>query len=211
MTKKEIQNLKTNRVTFFMAGALFALIGLFFIPFLLVGIILICLGWKANKTYKGSLRKSPVAQHGQRTPLEPVYESEVKVAAVEPVKVEEIPQEQYEKMRNMCANLHKEYVTLLKEYKDSDESGKVYILKECYRKLNVLDSIVSKYKCYYELDMYDEFEKIEKKAKSFINAYIKEQRESGEPDYCIDINQFSIDLYFIDDYIFSKDEKLNNI
>ena len=131
---------------------------------------------------------------------------EVKAPDPEP---EPVSPEKYEKMRKMCEDIHKEYKELLKEYRDSDNEGKVYILSECYRKLNVMESTVNKYKCYYELDVYDEFEKIEKKARSFINAYIKEEREDGNEDYMIDVIQFSDDLDFISDYIYEKDEKLN--
>lgn len=211
MTKKEVRNMKINRVTFWIAGGLFALMGIVFIPFLPVGIILMYLGYQANKEYKKALLQEQTKQPEPVIKPEPACKPEVKEAADEPIKEEEIPQEQYEKMRLMCSELHKEYKTLLKEYKDSDESGKVYILKECYRKLNVLDSTVSKYKCYYDIDAYEEFEKIEKKAKSFINAYIKEQREAGNDDYMIDVTQFSDDLEFISDYIYEKDEKLNKM
>lgn len=211
MTEKEIRNMKINRVTFWIIGVLFAFMGVAFIPFLLVGIVLMYLGYKTNKEYKKAIKKEQIKQPEPVTKMEPVRKPEIKEAADEPVKAEEIPPEQYEKMRLMCIDLHKEYKALLKEYKDSDESGKVYILKECYRKLNVLDSTVGKYKCYYEIDTYEEVEKIEKKAKSFINAYIKEQREGGNDDYMIDVIQFSDDLEFISDYIYEKDEKLNRM
>ena len=111
----------------------------------------------------------------------------------------------------MCKDIHDEYRKLLKEYKDSDTDGKVYILSECYRKLNVLESTISKHKCYDDIDVYEEYEKIEKKARSFINAYIREEREDGNEDYLIDVMQFSLDLIFISDYIHEKDEKLNKI
>lgn len=48
-------------------------------------------------------------------------------------------------------------------------------------------------------------------AKSFINSYIKDERENDSDDYMIDITQFSFDLDFISDYIYEKDEKLNKI
>ena len=55
--------------------------------------------------------------------------------------------------------------------------------------------------------MTEEMEQIEKKAKSVINAYIKEEKENGA--YYIDIIQFADDLDFISDWIYEKDEKLN--
>lgn len=133
-----------------------------------------------------------------------------KAAAPTPVQtpvVEVAPDpEECKRMGEMCKDMHNEYKELLKEYSGSDTDGKVYILKECYRKLSVIETTVNKYKCYYDIDVYDEYEKIEKKAKSFINAYIKEEREAGND---IDVTQFSMDLDFISDYIYDKDEKLN--
>jgi hypothetical protein len=111
----------------------------------------------------------------------------------------------------MCIDIHKEYNNLLKEYKDADTEGKEYILSECYRKLEVIESTINKHKCYYDIDLYDEYEKIDKKAKSFINSYIKQERENGFDDYMIDVTQFSDSLDFISDYIWEKDEKLNKI
>ena len=148
---------------------------------------------------------------GAKTP-EPVVNESVKVEA-EPVKIiepEPVDPEQFDKMKNMCMDLHKEYKDLLKDYSKSDTEGKVYILKECYRKLDVIETTIDKYKCYYDIDIYDERAKIEKKARSFINAYIKEERESGADDY-IDVTQFATDLDFISDYIYEKDEKLNKM
>lgn len=137
-------------------------------------------------------------------PITPIIEPVAPVVEPEP-----ITEEQINKMTDMCKDIHKEYNNLLKQYKDADTDRKVYILKECYRKLDVMDTTISKYRCYYELDTYEEMEKIEKKAKSFINAYIKDQREDGFEDYEIDVTQFSDDLDFICDYIYDKDEKLN--
>lgn len=133
---------------------------------------------------------------------------------IEPVKISEpepVDPEQFDKMKNMCIDIHKEYKDLLKGYSKSEPEDKVYILKECYRKLDVMETTIDKYKCYYDIDIYDEREKIEKKARSFINAYIKEERESGSDDYMIDVTQFSTDLDFISDYIYEKDEKLNKM
>lgn len=129
------------------------------------------------------------------------------VVEVKPVVVEVAPDPvECERMAEMCKDIHKEYKDLLKDYSGADTEGKVYILKECYRKLSVIETTVSKYKCYYDIDVYDEYEKIEKKARSFINAYIKGEREAGND---IDVTQFSFDLDFIADYIYDKDEKLN--
>lgn len=140
----------------------------------------------------------PVASAPVQTP--------VVVSAPDP---EPVSPEQYERMAEMCKDIHKEYKDLLKDYSGSDTEGKVYILKECYRKLDVIETTVSKYKCYYDIDVYDEYEKIEKKARSFINAYIKSEREAGNDDYMIDVIQFADDLDFISDYIYEKDDKLN--
>lgn len=151
----------------------------------------------------------PAAVAQDEPPAAVTKEVEIIKPEVKEPEPEPVTPEQYERMRKMCEDIHKEYKELLKEYRDSDNEGKVYILSECYRKLNVMESTVNKYKCYYELDIYDEFEKIEKKARSFINAYIKEEREDGNEDYMIDVIQFSDDLDFISDYIYEKDEKLN--
>jgi hypothetical protein len=122
------------------------------------------------------------------------------------VEPEPVSPEQLERMTTMCKQIHKEYKELLSEYKLLETDGKVWTLKECYRKLNVIETIVNKYKCYYDIDVYEEYENIEKKARAFINAYIKDEREAGND---IDIIQFSDDLSFISDYIYEKDEKLN--
>ena len=145
-----------------------------------------------------------------QTPVdEPVVEEVVENKTTVTPEVESFTPEQVDRMRKMCEDIHKEYTDLLKGYSGTSEENKVYILKECYRKLTVIESTVNKYKCYYDIDVYDEYEKIEKKAKSFINAYIKEEREAGNDDYMIDVMQFSDDLDFISDYIYEKDEKLN--
>ena len=56
---------------------------------------------------------------------------------------------------------------------------------------------------------WNEIEKIEKKAKAFINGYIRQQRNNDFFDYEIDVLQFANDLDFINDYIYDKDDKLN--
>lgn len=140
---------------------------------------------------------------------EPVASAPVQTPVVVSPEPEPVSPEQYERMANMCTEIHKEYKDLLKGYSDSDTERKVYILKECYRKLDVMETIIDKYKCYSDIDVYDEYEKIEKKGKSFINSYIKDEREAGNDDYMIDVTQFSDELAFISDYIYEKDEKLN--
>lgn len=116
--------------------------------------------------------------------------------------------ENKQKTKMLCRDIYEEYKKLLRGYKDSDTEEKVYILKECYRKLGV---IKEKDIFCEDIDIYEEYEKIEKKARLFINAYIKEEREAGNDDYMIDITQFSFDLDFISDYIYEKDEKLNKM
>jgi len=136
---------------------------------------------------------------------------EIKQPAADFKEPEPVTPEQYERMAEMCKDIHKEYKALLKDYSGASIESKVYILCECYRKLSVIETTVLKYKCYYDIDVYDEYEKIEKKARSFINAYIKDEREAGNDDYMIDVTQFAIDLDFISDYIYEKDEKLNKM
>lgn len=134
---------------------------------------------------------------------------EEKVEESQKQEIEPITEEEFNRLKNMCCDIHKEYKELLKGYKDADIDGKVYILKECHRKLSVIESTVYKHKCYYDINIYDELEKIEKKAKTFINTYIRDQREAGYDDYMIDVTQFDLD--FISDYIYEKDTKLNKI
>ena len=168
--------------------------------------------WLNNKPTVATPTATPVINTPVITESVPV--SKPVVNNPEPVKEvipdpESITEEKFNKMKNMCKDIHKEYKELLKEYKDADTHEKVYILKECYRKLDVMQTTVLTYNCYDDLDTFEEMEKIEKKAKSFINAYIKEQREENFEDYEIDVTQFVNDLDFIDDYIYEKDSKLN--
>ena len=153
------------------------------------------------------LNDKPVSVNTPIKVTEPVVSAPVvSVKAPEPISPE-----QFDKMKNMCIDIHEEYNDLLKKYNKSDTDERIHILKECYRKLDVMETTIDKYDCYDDIDIYDEREKIEKKAKSFINAYIKEERENGSEDYEIDVTQFSDDLDFIWDYITEKDEKLNKI
>lgn len=170
------------------------------------------IGWLVDTVkylleWLNSKPKAPVID----TPVVCAPEPVVSGPVVEVKAPEPISPEQFDKMKNMCIDIHKEYKTLLKSYSDADTDERVYILKECYRKLDVMETTINKYDCYSDIDIYDEREKIEKKAKSFINAYIKEERENGSEDYEIDVTQFSDNLDFIWDYITEKDEKLNKI
>lgn len=143
----------------------------------------------------------PAAETTEEVKPEPVE--------VKPVEKVEVSAEEFERLRTMCMDIHEEYKDLLKGYSGQSERGKVHTLKECWRKLEVIETTVNKYGCYDEISMYEEYEKIEKKARSFINAYIRDEREDGKENYEIDIMQFSNDLEFISDFIYEKDEKLN--
>mgnify|MGYP000286653118 CR=1 FL=1 len=61
-----------------------------------------------------------------------------------------------------------------------------------------------------KLSGFDEMEKIEKKARTFINSYIRNGKENGDDPISIvcDIEIFADDLDFISDYICDKFEKL---
>jgi len=115
---------------------------------------------------------------------------------------------EYERKAKLCETIYNEYKELLKQLKDAEDIyEKIDILKECFRKLDVINTTHHYNDCYRY--MTDEMEQIEKKAKSVINTYIKEEKENGA-DY-IDIIQFVDDLDFISDWIYEKDEKLNRI
>lgn len=128
--------------------------------------------------------------------------------------VKENPAEM-ERLANMCADISAEYKQLLKKYQnldiseDNDIDSMVHILKECYRKMDVIATTISTYRVAVALDPWNEIEKIEKKAKAFINGYIRQQRNNDFFDYEIDVLQFANDLDFINDYIYDKDDKLN--
>jgi len=123
--------------------------------------------------------------------------------------------EEYQRLHDLCVDIHNEYKGLLTKYRkfdiENDYEEMVWILKECFRKLEVLATNIEYYLCYDEIDPWDEQEKICRKAKSFINSYIKERREQGDDDYEIDITQFAFELSFIADYIYEKDNKLNKM
>ena len=175
---------------------------------------LVGIGWLADSIkYIVEYVKSRPAAAVKSPDTVPAAEitEEVKPEPVEakPVEKVEVSAEEFERLRTMCMDIHKEYKDLLKGYSGQSERGKVHTLKECWRKLEVIETTVNKYGCYDEISMYEEYEKIEKKARSFINAYIRDEREDGKENYEIDIMQFSNDLEFISDFIYEKDEKLN--
>ena len=191
---------KKRKLVLIGSGVILLLASVIFAPFGIIGLILLIVGIM-TKVPTETVIKTP----------DPVVKSEPVVVEPVIVKTEPIDPEQFDKMKNMCIDIHKEYKDLLKNYTDGDIDRRVYILKECYRKLDVMETTIDKYDCYDDIDIFDEREKIEKKAKSFINAYIKEERDNGFEDYEIDVTQFCTDLDFIWDYINEKDEKLNNI
>lgn len=125
-------------------------------------------------------------------------------------KIESDPNE-YARYEKMCSDIHNEYKELLSEYRDmevgEDAEKMIYILNECYRKMEVLGNIEGLGVIYDKLNHWDEKEKIEKKAKTFVNKYIKYHKDIGYDDYMIDV--MSLDLDFIIDYLMEKDRKLN--
>ena len=118
---------------------------------------------------------------------------------------------EYERLHNMCCDIAAEYKDLLERYKDYNPTNESSALKmagilgECYRKMDVLQTTILWHDCYNELDPFDEMEKIEKKAKTLINTYARENKDCGY----IDLTSFSDSLWFIGDYIDEKEEKLN--
>lgn len=215
--KTQINNAKMGSLTVLIMGIFFCLIGIVFKTFLVVGIVSFIIAGVYYKKYKDLLKESEQKiENSDTVPAveevaEPFTEEISEVEESEEIEEPEEPitQERFDEMKNMCSDIHKEYKELLKGYSGADTDRKVYILKECYRKLAVMESTILKYNCYDEIDLYGEAEKIEKKAKSFINSYIKEEREDGAEDFMIDIIQFVDDLSFIYEYIYDKDEKLN--
>lgn len=150
-------------------------------------------------------------QQKEEQRLKAIKEYEEKQKQKEMFKIEH--KEEFDRITQLCKDVHNEYKELLKEYRgldiEYDEDRMVYILKECYRKLEVIQERQEKYDCYKELFMFEEMEKIEKKAKAFINKYIKTKKEEGYDNDMIDIMQFADDLDFINGFIYEKDEKLN--
>lgn len=116
--------------------------------------------------------------------------------------------EEFQRKVKLCEDIFREYNSLFKTLKNIDDIyEKVSVLKECYRKLDVIDNTHHANDCFYYV--FDEKEKVEKKAISTLNAYIKDECASGSENYEIDIMQFSDDLDFIYCWIYDKDEKLN--
>ncbi len=64
------ENMKINRVTFLVVGIIFIFLGLFFVPFLIVGGLLLFLSYKTNQAYKEALKEDV------QTTIEPVKKSE---------------------------------------------------------------------------------------------------------------------------------------
>ena len=143
--------------------------------------------------------------------LKTLQEMEKKKKKREMFKIEN--KKEYERLNSLCKDIHNEYKDLLKEYSeldiDYDQSKMQNILKECYRKLEVIQEYQENYDCYSQLYVLGEMDKVKNKAKTFINKYIKLQKENGYDNDTIDVMQFYDDLWFIYDYIDEKYEKLN--
>jgi hypothetical protein len=118
--------------------------------------------------------------------------------------------DEYQRKVQLCEIILKEYHDLYKTIsKIEDLEEKITILKECYRKLEVIQTTHYYNGCFRTID--EEIKQISKKAISVLNAYIKSEKEDGIDDFTIDILQFAEDLDFISDWIYEKDEKLNKI
>lgn len=201
------------------AAGLFALIAsIAAIIFLPVAILLfwyayVCIKEQKRRKVAQAEKEAREAERQREKTQQKAAETTEKVKSepieVKPVQKVEVSAEEFERLRAMCIDIHNEYNNLLKGYSGQSERGKVHTLKECWRKLEVIETTANKYGCYDEINMYEEYEKIEKKARSFINAYIRNEREDGKENYDIDIMQFTDDLDFISDFIYEKDEKLN--
>lgn len=120
--------------------------------------------------------------------------------------------DEFNRLNNLCATIHSEYKALLKEYNsldfEDDQDRMQYILKECYRKLSVISTNIEYYDCYDKIDLDAEIEKVERKAKTFVNKYIAYEKEQGTPKDEIDLSDLYEDLDFITDYLFEKENKL---
>lgn len=216
-------------------GAIAVTVSLFYVFMPALGIFLIYKAIKKSRTLKSAAQKAKeyeIARQKeaarqaeiarQKAAEDAARQAEIariQAAAAEKERkriqaVKEDPAEM-ERLTNMCADISAEYKQLLKEYRDLDISddddidSMVHILKECYRKMDVIETTVQKYQVDVALDPWEETEKIEKKAKAFINKYIRQQKDEGFLDYEIDVMQFDPDLDFINDYIYAKDDKLN--
>lgn len=120
--------------------------------------------------------------------------------------------DEFKRLQDLCATIHSEYKTLLKEYNslefEDDQDRMLYILKECYRKLTVISTNIEYYDCYDKIDLDAELEKLERKAKTYINKYIAYEKEQGTPKDEIYLSDFYEDLNFVSDYLFEKESKL---
>ena len=98
MEEKQIKNMKINRVTFLIAGVIFLLFGIFFIPFLIVGVLLILLAYKTNKTYKEALNVKVEV----KPEIDPESKEEIKKPVTETVKVMDLDGSVRELSINLC-------------------------------------------------------------------------------------------------------------
>lgn len=127
-------------------------------------------------------------------------------AEIERKKLEE--PEEYKRKADLCSTIYAEYESLLSTLRDTDDIlEKGEILKECYRKLDVINTTHYNNDCFRDVD--DDIEKIEKKAQSILSSYITQQRKDGAENDEIDILQFEYEFDFISDWIYEKDEQLN--
>lgn len=230
MKKKEKLVLIVLRVIAVLIGIFGALCLIPALPFGLVVLAVAAFIWyQTVRIKKGYIKKAQdkadaQARAAEKERLEAEKKAEAERAAAEAAKKKEEEHKkmtasreatknnpaEYERLHNMCADIVKEYKELLKQYKNLDPADEcdalsmASILKECYRKMDVLATTIIWHDCYNDLEPYDEMEKIEKRAKSLINAYARE----NNGDY-LDLSQFSDSLWFISDYIYDKEEKLN--
>lgn len=214
-TKAELIMVK---VTMIFVGAMFLLMSFFAVIFLPVAAVCfwfayVCIKEQKRRKVVQAEKEAREAEEQREKTQQKAAETTEKVKSepveVKPVQKVKVSAEEFERLRAMCMKIHNEYNDLLKRYSGQSEHGKVHTLKECWRKLEVIETTANKYGCYDEISIYEEYEKIEKKARSFINAYIRDEREDGKENYEIDIMQFANDLDFIWDFIYEKDEKLN--
>ena len=120
---------------------------------------------------------------------------------------------EYKRLQDLCKTIHTEYTNLMKELRADlkdidlcDMDNIIWKLKECWRKLEVIETNITYYGV-YELDIFAEQEKVEKLAKSAVNKYIKSEKDAGVESYDIDVYQFR-DLHFISDFVWDKIDKL---
>lgn len=149
-------------------------------------------------------RKRKEREEAKREHLEKVKRCREKV---------ENDEQEFKRLNKLCADIHKEYKNLLKKYStldiEIDEDLMVETLKELWRKLSVIETNIEYYDCYDDIDIELEQDKVRKKAHTFINKYIKREREDGVDKEDIDLYIFYDDLDFIYDYISDKEDKLS--